>query len=127
MNIDSLESFHPCLTRGPVRQKDEAQEVYRKRCDQDLSALAEACQRHSHRATCYKNWKGPPQEKKCRFELDEFNTEPSTYFNRDTGELVMQKEDGMVNNFNSTMLKAIRCNMDIKFIGSGGLAKAALY
>ena len=39
----------------------------------------------------------------------------------------MQKEDGMVNNFNSTMLKAIQCNMDIKFIGSGGLAKAALY
>ena len=39
----------------------------------------------------------------------------------------MQKEDGMVNNFNSTMLKAIRYNMDIKFIGSGGLAKAALY
>jgi len=39
----------------------------------------------------------------------------------------MQKTDGMVNNFNSTMLKAIHCNMDIKFIGLGGLAKAALY
>jgi len=39
----------------------------------------------------------------------------------------MQKKDGMVNNFNSTMLKAIQCNMDIKFIGSGSLAKATLY
>ena len=39
----------------------------------------------------------------------------------------MQKLDGMVNNFNAVMLRAGRCNMDIKFIGSGGLAKAALY
>jgi hypothetical protein len=36
------------------------------------------------------------------------------------GELAMPKKDGMVNNFNSTTLKANRCNMDIKFIGSGG-------
>lgn len=35
--------------------------------------------------------------------------------------------DGMVNNFNKTMLEAIRCNMDIKFIGSGASAKAVLY
>ena len=125
--VDPLEHFHPCLTRGPVRQPDEPEDIYRKRCDKDLSALAEACQRHSHRATCYKNWKGPPQEKKCRFELNESNTEPVTFFDQGTGELTMQKLDGMVNNFNSVMLRAIRCNMDIKFIGSGGLAKAALY
>ena len=39
----------------------------------------------------------------------------------------MQKLDGMVNYFNMSMLEAICCNMDIKFIGSGSLAKAALY
>ncbi len=33
----------------------------------------------------------------------------------------------MVNNFNETILEAMRCNMDIKFIGSGQSAKAILY
>lgn len=38
--------------------------------------------------------------------------------------------DRMVNNFNATILEAVRCNMDIKFIGSGASAasaKAILY
>ena len=50
-----------------------------------------------------------------------------TTIDSETGEITMQKLDGMVNNFNTSMLEAIRCNMDIKFIGSGSLAKAALY
>lgn len=33
----------------------------------------------------------------------------------------------MVNNFNETILSTIRCNMDIKFIGSGESVKAILY
>jgi len=33
----------------------------------------------------------------------------------------------MVNNFNETILSAIHCNMDIKFIGSGASVKAILY
>ncbi|KAG1894292.1 uncharacterized protein F5891DRAFT_985174 [Suillus fuscotomentosus] len=33
----------------------------------------------------------------------------------------------MVNNFNASMLEAVRCNMDIKFISSGASAKAILY
>jgi hypothetical protein len=35
--------------------------------------------------------------------------------------------DGMVNNFNKTMIEAVQCNMDIKFISSGASAKAILY
>jgi hypothetical protein len=60
--------------------------------------------------------KGPPQGKKA----DLSSIEPLMYFNHKTGELAMRKKDGTVNNFNSTTLKANRCNMDIKFIGSGG-------
>jgi len=33
----------------------------------------------------------------------------------------------MVNNFNETILSAIHCNMDIKFIGSGASVKVILY
>jgi hypothetical protein len=35
--------------------------------------------------------------------------------------------DGMVNNFNKTMIEAVQCNMDIKFISSGASTKAILY
>jgi hypothetical protein len=45
----------------------------------------------------------------------------------DTGELSLQVSDGMINNYCETIIKAVRCNMDIKFIGSGVSAKAILY
>lgn len=35
--------------------------------------------------------------------------------------------DGLVNNFNEMIIRAIRCNMDIKFIGSGPSTKAVIY
>jgi hypothetical protein len=35
--------------------------------------------------------------------------------------------DGLVNNFNSTMIEIIRCNMDIQFLGSGPSTKAIIY
>ena len=45
----------------------------------------------------------------------------------ETGELCLRCLDGLVNNFNETILEAIRCNMDIKFIGSGPAVKAIIY
>ena len=45
----------------------------------------------------------------------------------DTGEIDVRQLDGMVDNFNKTILATIHCNMDIKFIGSGESAKAILY
>ena len=35
--------------------------------------------------------------------------------------------DGLVDNFNATIIEAVRCNMDIKFIGSGASAKGIRY
>ncbi|KAJ3722189.1 hypothetical protein C8R42DRAFT_537100, partial [Lentinula raphanica] len=45
----------------------------------------------------------------------------------ETGELNLRKLDGLVNDFNETILAAVRCNIDIKFIGSGASAKAVMY
>ena len=45
----------------------------------------------------------------------------------DTGEIDVRQLDGMVNNFNKTILATIHYNMDIKFISSGESAKAILY
>ena len=93
----------------------------------DLHHLVKCCQVHKHSRTCYKYWKGPPNPKECRFDLDENNICPETTFDMESGEICFRCLDGLVNNFNETILEAIRCNMDIKFIGSGPAAKAVTY
>ncbi|KAJ7739435.1 hypothetical protein DFH07DRAFT_778713 [Mycena maculata] len=74
-----------------------------------------------------KYWKGPPEPKTCCFDLHEDNFRGESYVDPETGEIHLRCLDGLVNNFNVTMLEAIRNNMDIKFIGSGASAKGILY
>lgn len=111
---------HPCSIRGPNRATDQERQ-------NDLHRLVKQCQSHEHKATCYKYWKGPPAPKECRFDLDERNARPVTTVNEETGEISLRCLNGLVNNYNKTMIEAVRCNMDIKFIGSGQSAKAVLY
>ncbi|KAJ7649265.1 hypothetical protein B0H17DRAFT_1163738 [Mycena rosella] len=105
-----LGKFDPCSTRGPT-PADQSQDETLSR-DKDLHKLY---------------WRGPPEPKECRFDLDESNIVPVSMIDPETGELTLRCLDGLVNNFNETMLEAIRNNMDIKFIGSGPTAKAVMY
>ncbi|KAJ7205838.1 hypothetical protein GGX14DRAFT_367799 [Mycena pura] len=93
----------------------------------DLHHVAIQCQMHTHSKTCFKYWRGPPEPKTCRFDLHEDNFRAESFFDPESGELNLRCLDGLVNNFNATILEAIRNNMDIKFIGSGASAKAILY
>lgn len=108
------------MNRGCRAQSSFAERV------KDLHHLAEQCQCHSHWSTCYKYCKDS-EKKECRFDLDERHCLLDTVVDPDTGEIDLRRLDGMVNNFNDTILAAIRCNMDIKFVGSGESAKAILY
>jgi hypothetical protein len=92
----------------------------------DLHHLIKKCQSHDHTKTCYKYCK-PGEQKECRFNLDTSNVCPESSFDPETGEINLRVLDGLVNNFNETIIEAVRCNMDIKFIGSGASAKAILY
>ncbi|KAJ7681094.1 hypothetical protein B0H17DRAFT_1161177 [Mycena rosella] len=120
-----LGKFDPCATRGPT-PLDQSQNASLSH-EKDLHKLVKRCQSHSHHPTCFKYWRGPPEPKECRFDLDEANVVSISMIDPDTGELTLRCLDGLVNNFNQTMLEAICCNMDIKFIGSGPAAKAILY
>ncbi|KAF9037305.1 hypothetical protein BDZ89DRAFT_884737, partial [Hymenopellis radicata] len=117
--------YHPCSVRSSQSFSVETPEQLHAR-RRDTANLVEKCQCHSHTATCFKYCK-PGEIPTCRFELDESNTRASTSFNVDTEELELRCIDGMINNYNETVLRACRCNMDIKFIGSGASAKAVLY
>ncbi|KAJ7110810.1 hypothetical protein C8R43DRAFT_818042, partial [Mycena crocata] len=120
-----LSKFHPCATRGPGPGVPAAD--VEDACANDLHKLVERCQRHKHTGTCYKYWKGYPEAKDCRFDLDPSNETPISVFDPETGEFTLRCLDGLVNNFNETIIQAVRCNMDLKFIGSGPAAKAILY
>jgi hypothetical protein len=92
-----------------------------------MHCLSLRFQYHRYSATCYKYWRGPLDEKCCRFDLDEANACAESCIDPETGQMELRCLDGLVNNFNATMLEALRCNMDIKFIGLGASAKAILY
>ena len=128
MQIPSSE-HHPCSVRGlhfnDIENMDP--QTLKMARNKDMHNIVKQCQTHSHSATCYKYWKGPPDPKECRFDLNEKNICPESYVDPESGELHLRCLDGLVNNFNATIIEAIRCNMDIKFIGSGPSAKAVLY
>ncbi|KJA13478.1 hypothetical protein HYPSUDRAFT_151554, partial [Hypholoma sublateritium FD-334 SS-4] len=46
---------------------------------------------------------------------------------QETGDLRLRHLQGLVNTFNSTIMRAMRCNMDIKYLGSGPSTKAIIY
>ncbi|KAJ8582754.1 hypothetical protein M405DRAFT_692838, partial [Rhizopogon salebrosus TDB-379] len=117
---------HPCSTRGVNFRTVPEEHIYQLR-QKDLHFLASKCQVHRHSKTCWKYWRGPPDPKECRFNLDENNIQPISFVDPDTGEITLKCLDGLVNHFNATILEAVRCNMDIKFIGSGPTAKAVMY
>ena len=115
----------PLTHRGfPLELTPEEAERFRA---VDLYELVAACQRHSHSDTCYKYCKKNDPHKICRFQLDADNTVPRSSFDRSTGIVVLQHLDGMVNNYNPTVIEAMRCNMDLKFVGSGDDAKALIF
>ncbi|KAF8060238.1 hypothetical protein FPV67DRAFT_1564460 [Lyophyllum atratum] len=91
----------------------------------DLHNVVAQCQIHRHSPTCYKY--STAKTGQCRFDLDASNYVPLTTIDPETGVLTLRCLDGLVNDFNATVIKTMRCNMDIKFIGSGDCAKAVLY
>ncbi|KAG2368149.1 hypothetical protein BDR07DRAFT_1448479 [Suillus spraguei] len=105
--------FHLCSTQGVNFQntEDDLLDTMQKK---DAHLLAKKCQTHRHSKTCWKYWRGPPEPKECCFDPDEKN-------------ITLKCLDGLVNHFNASILEAMRCNTDIKFIGSGPAAKAILY
>lgn len=111
---------HPASVRTDLNNNPTERE-------KDRRNLVSKCQKHFHTGTCFKYWSGPPEPKICRFELSEDNFVPKTSMNMETGELEFRALNGMINNYCMEILEALRCNMDIKFIGSGASAKAILY
>lgn len=113
---------HLCSVRGVNLEEPDLGLQLKSRL-KDLHNVAKECQIHSHTRTCYK-YRKTGEDLHCRFDHDEDNFHEATEFDPETAEICLRCLHSMVNNFNSIMLEAMQCNMDIKFIGS---AKAILY
>ena len=124
LEIPSL-IHYPCMVRGANLNESDANLCLKSQL-KDVHLLAKECQMHSHTKTCYKYQKRG-ESAECHFGHDENNFCKTSEFDPDTAELCLCCLEGLVNNFNVTILEAIRCNMDIKFIGSRESAKAILY
>ncbi|KAH9853907.1 hypothetical protein C2E23DRAFT_713732, partial [Lenzites betulinus] len=116
--VDILDISHPIAAFAADLHPDAHRE-------KDIHELVTKNQCHKHTETCYKYCGTGP--KICRFDLDENNVVPSTTIDSDSGDLTLRISDGMVNNYNPVILEAVRCNMDIQFIGTGEEAKAIIY
>ncbi|KAJ7826558.1 hypothetical protein B0H14DRAFT_3722322 [Mycena olivaceomarginata] len=113
--------FHPCSVRGvPIVDHGEVEpDGLSAERQQELHNVTLKCQSREHSKTCFKYLHGPPEPKTCRFDLHEDNFRAESSFDVETGEMSLRCFDRLVNNFNATTLEAMRCNMDIKLIGSG--------
>ena len=120
-----LDDKDPCTLRGADLSVEDVQSRLAARM-KDLSRLAERVQRHHHTHTCYKHCR-PGEVKSCRFDLSGDNFRSESTIDPENGNVSLRCLDGLVNNFNTTILEAMRCNMDIQFIGSGESAKAMIY
>ncbi|KAJ7599729.1 hypothetical protein C8J56DRAFT_760471, partial [Mycena floridula] len=114
--------YHPCCITGPICGSDVNEEQRKLARKQDDHILIKKCQYHRHADTCFKY-----DRTACRFDMSEENFRPTSTVDPETGSICLRCLDGLVNNFNETIIRAIRCNMDIKTIISGVAAKAVLY
>jgi hypothetical protein len=115
----------PCTLRGVDLGLENVEQRLALRM-KDVSRLVERVQRHRHSHTCYKHYKAG-EARTCRFDLKEENFRANSSVDPETGQISLRCLDGLVNNFNMTILEAVRCNMDIQFVGSGESAKAMIY
>ncbi|KAJ7750565.1 hypothetical protein B0H16DRAFT_1318652, partial [Mycena metata] len=83
---------------------------------------------HVHLSTCWKYLKRgePKTDEHCRMGMNG-ETQSSTVVDSDTYAIHLRRLHPWIANYNDLVMFLLKCNMDIKFIGSGEAAKAFLY
>ncbi|KAJ7135268.1 hypothetical protein C8R43DRAFT_894419, partial [Mycena crocata] len=83
---------------------------------------------HLHQTTCWKYLRRGESmtDANCRMGMDGV-TRPFTSVDPVTFAISLRRLHPWVSNYNDVVLFLLKCNMDIKFVGSGEAAKAFLY
>ncbi|KAK7022630.1 hypothetical protein R3P38DRAFT_2416132, partial [Favolaschia claudopus] len=118
---------NPQYSRGPDIDslgRDEFDDAFQK----TVTDLAIECNWHEHRATCWKHLKPgqPRNDTSCRMRIDG-TTRGHTSIDEETQSIMLRRLHPRINNYNEVVLFLLRCNIDIKYIGSGEAAKALVF
>jgi hypothetical protein len=126
-SIIKCESPDPRIALGPILN-DCNEDEFCKDFHNFVTELATACNWHKHTFTCWsylkKGEKGT--DKNCRMRIDG-STRSVTELDPETMSILLRRLHPRINNFNDVVIFLMRCNMDIKYVGSGEAAKALVY
>ena len=103
-------------------------ETYWADYEEDLNQLLYEYNWHDHQATCWKYLKRGQEksDKNCRMGLDG-TTRETTCLDPSTSGILLRRRHPKIAPYTDIVTFLMRCNTDIKFVGSGEAAKAFLY
>ncbi|KAF5311483.1 hypothetical protein D9611_011603 [Ephemerocybe angulata] len=118
---------HPACIREPkIAEMPTTQ--FRLEMQEHVDLLLRRFNWHSHTGTCWKYLK--PKElrspENCRFRMDG-TTIPVTSIDSNEGTISIRRRHPRMTSYNPIVTFLLKCNTDIKFIGSGTDAKAFMY
>ncbi|KZT53756.1 hypothetical protein CALCODRAFT_525028 [Calocera cornea HHB12733] len=105
-------------------RREDFWEIYRYHVEE----VTKCCNWHEHKTTCWSHL-GPeeePTDANCRMRIDG-STRRNTALDDESGAILLRRLHPRINDYNSTMMFLLMCNMDIQYIGSGEEAKAAIF
>ncbi|KAJ6579753.1 hypothetical protein B0H10DRAFT_1637725, partial [Mycena sp. CBHHK59/15] len=112
----------------PSPPDDGEDVVFQQAFQRTVTELAIEFNWHVHHPTCFKHLR--PGEARndstCRMRIDG-STRRFTELDEETQLILLRRLHPRINNFNEFVLFLLKCNMDIKYIGSGEAAKALVF
>lgn len=118
---------HPGTRPGP-KIAEMSPTIFQVQYASFVNELVEQYNWHEHTNTCWKYLKkhSPRTDANCRMRMDG-SVRPMTIIDDDTGSILLRRLHPRIANYNDLVVFCLKCNMDIKHIGSGEGAKALIY
>ncbi|KAI9059356.1 hypothetical protein FKP32DRAFT_1535542, partial [Trametes sanguinea] len=124
---------HPGAVPSPSIKAFDREEDFEAAFDASVTELVREFNWHEHNATCFKYApKGiipadrTHQDALCRMRIDGL-TCPKTHLDSESGAVLLRRLHPRIASYDDVVVFMMKCNMDIKSIGSGEAAKALLY
>ncbi|KAI0745188.1 hypothetical protein C8Q76DRAFT_591135, partial [Earliella scabrosa] len=119
--------IHPGVRHGP-QIDDIPPAQFKAQYESFVNELVEQYNWHEHTETCWKYLRrsDPRTDQNCRMRMDGV-TRLRSLIDEETGSILLRRLHPRIANYNDLIIFLMKCNMDIKHIGSGEGAKALIY
>ena len=123
-----LDNPHPGTVPAPSIEEYRLGPEFWSNFDGFVVQLLNEYSWHVHQPTCWKYLKGDERriDANCRMGMDG-TTRSVTSLDPDSMSILLRRLHPKIANYTDVVVFLMKCNMDIKFIGSGEASKALLY